>query len=61
MKNQHWSGKHVTVVEGDRYWVRADYLDKLRRALVASGRVETGNSLVTGGKQYFEFLRPQAA
>lgn len=56
MTNRHWSGKYVTYADGDTMWVRADYADKLRDTLVAAGRIETGKSLVTGGKTYLAFV-----
>ena len=61
MKNRYWSSKHVTHIQGDSMWIRADYVDRLRAAVTSAGRVETGQSLVTGGKTYVEFLLPQAA
>ena len=61
MKNRHWSGKYVTYVQGPSTWVRADYADRMRDRLLANGRVETGMTLVTGGKRYIEFLLDEAA
>ena len=53
---QHWSGKSINYVDGDSTWVRADYAERMRAALVGAGRIETGKTLVTGGKTYHEFL-----
>lgn len=61
MKNRYWSSKHVTYVQGSSTWVRADYADRMRDRLLVNGRVETGHTLVTGGKQYIEFLLEDAA
>ena len=41
---------------GDSTWVRVDYAERMRAALVGAGRIETGKTLVTGGKTYHEFL-----
>ena len=56
MKNRYWSSKHINVIDGQSMWVRADYAERLRAGLVASGRIETGKTLVTGGKTYHQFL-----
>ena len=56
MKLTRWSSKHINVIEGQSMWVRADYAERLRAGLVASGRIETGKTLVTGGKTYHQFL-----
>ena len=56
MTNRHWSSKHINVVDGDTMWVRADYAERMRAGLIAAGRVETGTTLVTGGKTYIQFL-----
>ena len=53
---RHWSSKHINVIDGDTMWVRADYAERLRAGLIAAGRIETGKTLVTGGKTYHEFL-----
>lgn len=51
-----WSSKYVNYVDGASNWIRADYLEKMRGALVNAGHTETGKTLVTGGKTYHEFL-----
>ena len=56
MKLTRWSSKHINVIDGASMWVRADYAERMRDGLVASGRIETGKTLVTGGKTYHEFL-----
>lgn len=56
MTNRHWSSKYINYVEGASNWVRADYVEKMRTALVHAGHTETGKTLVTGGKTYHEFL-----
>lgn len=56
MKLTHWSSKHVNVIVGDSNWIRADYVDRMRSAMVNAGHTETGKTLVTGGKTYHEFL-----
>ena len=53
---RHWSSKHINVIDGDTMWVRADYAERLRAGLIAAGRIETGKTLVTGGKTYHQFL-----
>ena len=56
MKLTHWNSKHINVIDGASMWVRADYAERMRDGLVASGRIETGKTLVTGGKTYLEFV-----
>ncbi len=56
MKLTHWSSKHINVIDGDTMWVRADYAERLRAGLIAAGRIETGKTLVTGGKTYLAFV-----
>ncbi len=56
MTNRHWSSKYTTYVEGDSIWVRADHVEQTRPAMVNAGRIETGKTLVTGGKTYHQFL-----
>ena len=56
MTTRHWSSKHINVVDGDTMWVRADYAERMRAGLIAAGRIETGQTLVTGGKTYIQFL-----
>ena len=56
MKLTHWSSKHINVIDGASMWVRADYAERLRAGLIAAGRIETGQTLVTGGKTYIQFL-----
>lgn len=62
-KLRAWSSKYVTYADGDTMWVRADYVDRMRERLVTMGMVYTGQTHVTGGKTYFEFLMdgPEAA
>ena len=56
MKLTHWNSKHINVIDGDTMWVRSDYAERMRAGLIAAGRIETGKTLVTGGKTYHEFL-----
>ena len=56
MTTRHWSSKHINVIDGDTMWVRADYAERMRAGLIAAGRIETGKTLVTGGKTYHQFL-----
>ena len=56
MTNRHWSSKPINVVDGDTMWVRADYAERMRAGLIAAGRIEIGQTLVTGGKTYIQFL-----
>ena len=56
MKLTHWSSKHINVIDGDTMWVRADYAERMRAGLIAAGRIETGKTLVTGGKTYLAFV-----
>ena len=56
MTNRHWSSKYTCYVDGTSIWVRADQVAKTRPAMVTAGHTETGKTLVTGGKTYYEFL-----
>ena len=56
MKNRYWSSKHINVIDGASMWVRADYAERMRAGLIAAGRIESGTTLVTGGKTYLEFV-----
>lgn len=57
MTNRHWSSKYTTYVEGDSIWVRADQMTAtMRERMTGAGRIETGKTLVTGGKTYHQFL-----
>ena len=56
MKNRYWSSKHINVIDGATMWVRADYAERMRAGLIAAGRIETGKTLVTGGKTYLAFV-----
>lgn len=60
MKLTRWSSKYINYIEGASNWVRADYAERMRVVLVAAGQVETGKTLVTGGKTYIEFLMAAA-
>lgn len=55
-KLRHWSGKYITRAEGQSLWVRADYVDSMRPRLNAAGKYETGQTLMTAGRQYIEFV-----
>lgn len=59
-KLRAWSGKYVNYMDDNTMWVRTDYVEQFRAGLLTSGRVETGETLVTGGKLYHAFVEPSA-
>lgn len=56
-----WSSKYVTYVDGTSTWVRTNYAARMRDHLLKAGFIETGETLVTGGVTYHEFVRAEAA
>lgn len=58
---RRWSGKHITMADGQTMWIRADYLDRMRAGMIAAGHRETGETTVTGGKTYHAFQMSEGA